>query len=317
MKTGLAICAFIVATVTGLSVLELREPIDIATDATHPDKLLRVELSDELPDLFIPEGLTASEADFASLSAACDNASSQITEGDEQTQAEHADAVCAALLDALSAGSFEAGFADRLVPPFDLFSDELRLLFRVTLLAVNHRLARLLEEGAHEEADQLARAHFELGRRVFAQNTRLRVRQHGLGLMHAGLTQARQVLQAQSQDEASESAEPTKPEQDLAAWEQAVTTIDTAWREKLDWISSARPNVADLIRVAEEDQDRSFRVYATHQLGYARFECGEPGNQRMIAQAIGRAGESDDPLIRQAARFAQRMNREQFYAATP
>ncbi|XAL99651.1 hypothetical protein OT109_18985 [Phycisphaeraceae bacterium D3-23] len=140
--------------------------------------------------------------------------------------------------------------------------------------------------------------------------------------MHAGLGLARQAAQARSDEEALDAtemhaAEPDPAEQDLDAWEQAVTAIDTAWREKLDMISLAKPNVADLIRVAEHDEDRSFRVYATHQLGYARFECGEPGNQRMIAQAIGRASVSDDPLIRQAARFAQRMNREQFYAVNP
>ena len=80
-------------------------------------------------------------------------------------------------------------------------------------------------------------------------------------------------------------------------------------------IASAKPNVADLVRVADLDEDRTFRVFATHQLGYARYERGEAGNQRLIAEAIGRARESNDPLIKAAGLAAGAMTREQFHTS--
>ncbi|MFI4860727.1 MAG: hypothetical protein ACIAXF_08620 [Phycisphaerales bacterium JB063] len=320
MKTGLAICVFILAAVAGLLMLERREPVDQDTGATAEQKLVRSALPEDLPAIYEPGEPAVLGAGFDALLLACQQAAQPIASSDETLQIEHSDAVCLALQNALASGAFEDGFADRLVPPFDLYSDDLRQLFRVTMQAINLRFARLLEAEDYEAADRLARAHFELGRRVFTQNIRLRARQHGLGLMDTGLGQIRQAAQAEATLETTDAGrleELVQVEEHVDAWEQAVVAIDSAWREKLDWISSARPNVADLIRVAELDADRSLRVYATHQLGYARFERSEPGNQRMIAQAIQRASESDDPLIRQAARFAQRMNREQFYTAKP
>ncbi|XAL99652.1 hypothetical protein OT109_18990 [Phycisphaeraceae bacterium D3-23] len=172
MKTGLAISAFILAAVAGLFMLELREPIDLATDATAEEKLQRSELADDLPELFLPGEAGAAGGGFLVLLKACEEAADPIASGDESAQIEQADAVCAALLDALSAVPFNDGFVDRLVPPFDLFSDDLRQLFRVTMIAVNQRFARLVEEAEYDKAHQLALAHFELGRRVFTQNTR-------------------------------------------------------------------------------------------------------------------------------------------------
>ena len=317
MKIGLAIIAFIFAVAAGLYLLERHEPVDQPTQATSETKLAAAELPDDLPVLFATTQAPVHALGFDAIGVETANAQGLLSTGDTQDLDRQADAVCEVLLALVLGEPLADGFVDERIAPSELFSEELRQLFRVVALAVDQRLGRLMAEADYESADLLARAQFELGRKVFVQNTRLRARQHGLGLMRSGITQARHVAQAMAQDE---SAQPTRLDavaSDLDAWDTALARIESQWREKIAMISSSNPNVADLIQVAQRDGDRSFRVFATHQLGYARFETAQPGNQRMIAQQIERASSSEDSLIRQAARFARSMSREQFYAQAP
>ena len=313
MKAAIAISGLIVAVVVGLLVLQKRDQADEATDATADAMLVRSVLPADLPVLFDEDGESHPPLSFARLLETCDRVGPVLTGGAEEERAVASAELAEALLASLSTGPYEDGFIDDRIDASGVFADPLRRQFRQLSIALETHADWLIREGQAEEAGRFARAGIELGRRVFVQNVRLRGRQRGLGLMRAGLGQLMQATDAMLQADELSDAQASGIAGDVRQWEQAIAAIESAWNTKLQTISSAKPNVADLVRVAESDEDRSFRVFATHQLGFARFERGEPGNQAILADAIRLARESDDPLIRAAGEAAASMTREQFH----
>lgn len=319
MKTSLSISVCIVAVVVGLRLIDLRETTDQPTAASSSHNLQRFDLPDGLPAVYLPVSDPAQPAartqpGYTFLAEACGRAAPFLPGSEAQERVDHAGYVCQALLFGLSSGAWADGFIDAQIAPGDPFAESARQQFLVVQMAVDACSKQHMAAEEFVQADALARAQFEFGRRVFTQNVRLRARQHGLGLMRAGLQQARQVAQAMHAAEALDDAALAEVTDDLQAWDDAIVRIESAWSAKLGVITSGRPNVADLVRIAEQDADRSFRVFATHQLGYARFERGEPGNQHLLTRAIQAARSSDDPLIAAAGEVSARLTRVQFQA---
>jgi len=317
LKIALAIASMIVLAVVGLFVLKQREPIDHASEATSEQKLQAVVLNEAtLPAIFQGEAEGPDAAGgFDALLAVADEVGPRVTGGDAEQRTEASAAVCTAMVEAVHHGPFDDGFVDAHIDPGGVFTDPLRQQFHIITVSADAYFWTLLDEGRLDEADALARAQFELGRRVMGQNVRLRGRQRGMRLMQTGLSQVAAAARARHEDGQLDDAQLAETTQAVDDWQQAIEVVDSAWKEKLATISSAKPNVADLVRVADLDEDRTFRVFATHQLGYARYERGERGNQRLIAEAIGRARESDDPLIKAAGIAAGSMTREQFHTS--
>jgi hypothetical protein len=315
LKAAIAISSLIVVVVVGLLVLQRRDQADHPTDATADAMLERVVLADDLPVLFVPDREDGARPprSFAALLETCDRVGPVLTGGAQEERAEASTELAEALAGSLSAGTYPDGFIDERIDASGVFADPLRRQFRQLSIALETHTARLIGEGRAEEARVFAGCGFELGRRVFVQNVRLRGRQRGLGLMRAGLGQCLQATHAMRDAGTLTDAQAQAVADDVRRWEEAIAAVESAWNTKLQTISSAKPNVADLVRVAELDEDRSFRVFATHQLGFARYERGEPANQAMLADAISRARDSDDPLIRAAGEAAAAMTREQFH----
>lgn len=317
MKTGLAISVCIVAVAVGVRLIELREPTDQPTAASSSNNLDRFDLPDGLPSVYLPisdasQPTAATQPSYLSLAEACGGAALYMPGSDTQERIDHSGHLCQTLLHALASGAWPDGFIDSQIDPSDPSAESARQQFLVVQMAAEVCFKLYMDAGEYEQADAIARAQYEFGRRVFTQNVRLRARQYGLGLMQVGLQQVRQVAQAMYGVETIDDAALTEVAEDVQAWEDVLTEIESAWSVKIGAVTSGRPNVADLVRVAEQDADRSFRVFATHQLGYARFERGEPGNLRLLTEAIQDARSSEDPLVAAAGEASARLTREQF-----
>jgi len=77
-------------------------------------------------------------------------------------------------------------------------------------------------------------------------------------------------------------------------------------------IMGTDPHVGDLLNVAKNDEDRTFRIAATLQLGIAKFTDGNPGNRSAINAYLGEAKQSDDPMLAEAAAAADALTLEDF-----
>ena len=73
--------------------------------------------------------------------------------------------------------------------------------------------------------------------------------------------------------------------------EHELTPEEDVWNSKLkptEGVNASKgiPNISDLIKIAKEDQDPTFRIWASLRLGYALYERGDQGNQKAITAAI-------------------------------
>ena len=317
MKIGIAISSVIVLAVIGLFVLRLQTPADKPTAASSDQSLKITSLPNGLPVIFEPATGTAEDGN-AALAFAFETVREHkevLRQGGIRPVMKNAAAlaVCTALLDAVNAGPFSDGFIDRKIPEGQIDSSPLRIELNALADGYNRRMNLLIDEGEFEEADTLARAWFEFGRRIMAQNIQFKIRQLSLGIMQSGVGNVGRVASAMEDEGVIDADAKKLVTDDTLAWFTAIKVVQDAWSEKLKSIASTKPNVADLVRVAELDEDRSLRVFATYHLGYAKYERGEPGNQRLINKAIATAMESDDTMIRQMGTAASEMTVEQFH----
>jgi len=313
MKIAISMSVFIVAIIAVVLLVKTNTPADKATGVSSEENLKKVELASGLPELFTQDAdLASDDASLVTLFEDAAEAERYVTGGvDSDTRVEKSIPVCEALIAAVHSGGFTSGaFDDMLSNDHNKFRD---LLLTITE-AANAVVDRCIEDGEIEQADRIARARFELGRRMYAGSLMLKARELGLDVMRKGLSQISMVARASEEEGLSDEAERNAVNAQAQAWQDAIAALIQAWSPKLDVIRRAKPNPADMIRIAELDEDRSFRIYATRLLGYAKLERGEPGNQRIINEAIERAKGSDDPLVAAAGEAAAAMTPETFHS---
>ena len=197
------------------------------------------------------------------------------------------------LINAMNAGSVSNGFLDEQVPMRPLAGPEFGAAIEsVTIVALDHA-AELYDRGDGAAADVTVRAVFALGHRAFERNVRLYPRWTGLQAM---------LNACANLAEEGTTIEP---------WIKGLEKIEVAWDRKQRWLSLVRPHIGDLIRVARQDEDVTFRVRATLLLGYVKFAPGHRGNERAILDAIAELESDKQDLVRQAAEAAERFERHE------
>jgi len=94
--------------------------------------------------------------------------------------------------------------------------------------------------------------------------------------------------------------------------EDALKKVADAWVPKVGKIlKSLRPQIGDLINIARNDKDLTFRVEATLQLGVVKFNPKTRGNLKAITSAIEDAKASEDPAISAAGNAAEAFTKEE------
>jgi hypothetical protein len=97
----------------------------------------------------------------------------------------------------------------------------------------------------------------------------------------------------------------------LCAWSGAINKITTNWDGKIQLIQAVHQPKGDLMNIAKNDQDPTFRVAATAWLGVAKYNPGSRANEKAINALIANGLKSDDPDIASAAQAANDFTRDE------
>lgn len=296
MKIGIIISLVLLLIVGGIVTLALNTPPDNPTRKTAPQQLEALKLPADLPAM-VPtptEGSGDARAIYQELFTYYTANAKQIEGRNPPTR--YANTLTDLLVKAAQAPMNSGGFFDDQVPAAPgsrpAFGAALEVAPAVVL---NHAL----EGKSDENTRKVAHAVWIAGQRAFEQGKHIYIRREGLNMMQL----AGSALYRVSQDDAAVV-------KDLQAWSQAINRIAGAWDEKIQMIQSVRQPIGDLLNIAANDQDPSFRASATAWLGVAKFNPGHRGNEKAIVRLIEKNKADDNAMIAQAAAAADAFTRE-------
>lgn len=288
MKVGLLISGmFLAIAVAVVAYTFVQNAADPPTSATSPEKLVLVALPEDAPALVTPVEPDADATDFYRRAMGYYRANSVELDMEKPPPAKVAE-LADLLLAASRAGHVEDGFLDVQISD-DLqagpnFGDALEGIGMVLLFEAQSRY----QAGDKNSAIALSQAAWLLGRRAFENNTHLYPRITGLTMMQNAGSQLLVWL----------------PPEQTVGWERGLRRIDDAWMLKFPIVSGTKPHIGDLINVALNDEDPTFRLAATLRLGVAKFNPGTSGNLSAIESAIEEAKQDDNAKVRRAGLIA-------------
>jgi len=280
-------------------------PADDATSASSEENLVKQSLPSDLPTLVeLPE---RGGADGRELVHLINQHKRVLTSGGVDKDEESA-AVVSEMMNC-AGGSMAQGLLDANLPDNQVTSTELDKAILAVETAVELVIKQHTRDLEFEQARQIAYAELLFGRAVFENNTRLNVRRSGISLMNHALGQMQAIdreafeLGVIDRDDVEQAGAGT------SAWRSAINSVNDAWKVKLASINAVDsandlPNIADLIRIANEDKDLTFRVFATLRLGYAFHERGGSSNRETILAALDELKASDEQMVADAAEAA-------------
>jgi hypothetical protein len=224
---------------------------------------------------------------------------------EDDEKAEKAKPVIEALHGA-AASEMGKGILDQQIPEKYFDSPELQSNFGAVGRAISITIKNHLEQVEFDQAEAIAISYLKLGQKVYENNTRLKSRQRGLAVMKSALRKLGDINRARYDDGEIEQDELKTRNDQIMKWNNAIKALEDVWNSKLKPTESVNqkkgiPNTADLIRIAKEDEDVTFRAWAALRLGYALFERGDAGNQKAIKAAIEELKGDSVKLVADAA----------------
>jgi len=296
MKLGIILSVALVVLIGVVALLLNYSPADSPTNRTSADKLQLAELPADLPAMFTSAKPEASAT--ALYLAAIDfyNQNKRVF-GQGSPPSRVSEELARLLIDAMNAGQANAPIADAAIPMKPKGEAEISDALWGIPGAVLEYAGTLRDGTAGDKAIALQSCHavFAFGERLFRNSKRLPPRIVGLAMMRDAGGVMYYLLDGQPAQQAG-----------LSKWADAIKVIESKWTPKNEQIlGSVKPPVADLIRLARDDQDTSFRVEATLMLGVAKFNAGTKGNLAAIQEAIAALREDSNPMIAEAAAAAE------------
>lgn len=300
MKLGIILSLIFVLFLGLLGFFAFRGVSDPPTSATSDSKLMKRKLPSDLSALFVPSipNGEASRTYSKILDLYLDRR--EDFNADRPSRE-----ITGQLVDQLMIGMAQErvkpGFLDEHIPvqpgATPDFHDALELLHVLALL----RADEAYEAGNKADAVKIARAVWAFGQRAFQNNVRLYNRLQGLTIM---LDAGDKLLPWSTELGTADS-------ESIRSWLAILDEIAQIWQAKYELLASLRPRIGDLLNIARNDQEISFRVAATLKLGLAKFNPGGRGNKRVIDDIIRKAMTHSDPLMVQAGIAANAMTKEQ------
>ncbi len=293
------VITLIVAVLLAASAVLWYGQADGPTSVTRPEALVKQVLPTDLPAITEPGD---PDVDAVELYEAVLDVYARHSDVPTRTP-EHdnfVDQVGDLLIKAAAAGGVEPGFMDRHIPVAIGAQPDYQGAVEETAWAVLMHCSVFYANGEREKAAEMALALWQLGRRMFVDNTRLYTRNTGLDLMESAGGLLYQ-MSAENDDLDTEA---------LSQWAKALDDIRQSWQPKLELMRGVDPHPGDLVNLALHDEDRMFRVEATLRLGIHRYGA-DRGNRRAMNRAIQKAIASDDPLLAEAGRAADAITHEQ------
>ncbi len=300
MKLGIIISVVLVIFLSLMGFFAFRGVSDPPSAATSPDKLAQRQLPTDLTPVFnsgIPSG------DAAKIYQQAIELYQEHRDAFNQDipPTEFTNTLVNYLIEAMQRQRVSNGFLDDHLPvkpgAMPDFDDAIEAIPAIALM----RAEQVYESGNTAQAIVVTRAVWALGQRAFENNVRLYNRFQGLTIMlDAGDKLLPWSGQAGNQTETH-----------VQQWMKSIHEISKVWQTKFELIARLNPRIGDLINIANNDQDPTFRIAAILKLGIAKFKPGSRGNKRVIEAAIDDAKHDADPLIVQAGIAAGGMTAEQ------
>ena len=157
-----------------------------------------------------------------------------------------------------------------------------------------------------ERAMKAAKALWALGRNMFDKCKRVQMRTMGLELMRAAGTEIYNW-----------SGDGTELGNAITAWVNAMNKFDDEyWGPKLAVIHTLRygdadsPTLGDLVNIAQNDEDPSWRLAATLELGRAKYSKRTSQQDRALQGIISSLKGDSDPAVAAAAKVAEAYQRK-------
>ena len=294
MKLGLAISAVILVLAGVIGFAAFYGFSDSPTSATSRQKLAKAELPAGLEPLVGPGGGGDANGAYARVFQYYRQHEKDLIDQDPRK----VDGLIDLLVEAMKAQDVREPFLDDQLPLEAGAEPEFGTALYGTRDVVLGRVPELWETQKHQRAVDAAKAVFALGQRALEHSVRLDNRYTGLTLM---LMAADYLV---GMDEATQKQ--------IQPWIEPLQAIDRQWSQKMQKVlRSAKPKVADLVNIARNDEDRTFRIEATLWLGVAKYNPGSRGNKRLIASALEDLRRDPDPLVSEAATWAQDLTLEE------
>ncbi len=302
MRLGILISLLIVVVFGAVAFVGIRGVAESPTPATSPDKLQRQTLGKGLPALFeVTDPAEDASAAYEGILGFYKEHQARLST--EPPDIELTDQLVTLMIRAMKKGRVTQGFLDKHLPVFPgatpTFDDALETIPRAVMWMADD----LYQSGRPERAKQALRSVLALGLRAFDDNTRLYIRWQGLDILITALH-----LQTDWLDD-----DPILSDQTVGAWDKATTKIDRVWMHKYELMARTQPHIGDLLNIANNDQDITFRVAGMLKLGMAKFNAGTRGNARAIHETIERATNDPFEIIAKAAIAARALTRDQYH----
>jgi len=301
VKVGFAISAVFIVALTIVVPILASPSADPPTRATSPDRLEAMTLGDDFPRLY--EITNVSDSALAHYEAAGGYyAQNRSAFQNRKPAQEHIDVLAGHFIKAMHAGQMRDGFLDSQTR-IGVMVGQIDNMMPYAAGALSSYLRDQFEDETLTEEDvQIAMALFAFGERCFRHNTLLQHRMAGLEYMNDGLGYVNNWdLEKNGR---------TSDKSNLAS-DRYIPIIE-AWPHKLKIVMDTDPYVGDLLNIAKNDQDMTWRIAATQRLGIAKFTDGNKGNRRAIASYLAQARQADNRLLAEAARAADELTREEF-----
>ncbi len=152
------------------------------------------------------------------------------------------------------------------------------------------------------------KAVWAFGHRMFKHNLRMLPRWDGVEIM---------AMAGYEMSHMSGELPPPDREDlpDFRSWDRALTRILNRWEGKRRVVSSVKPPIGDLIHIARNDEDKTFRLEAILEMGLAKWTTNSRGNLRVMRGLMEQAAAaSDDPQMARAGEAALEFTREDMKA---
>lgn len=299
MKWGILISIVIIALFSALVFFNMRGVSDQPTAATSPENLRAVVLPASLPELY-----TSTHPGDDSTKTYYEAINLYNTNKDAFTSSPpmyaRVDEMTNLLIQAADEGAPRAGWLDKYI---DLepgaepkFGAAVEIIPNVVLQAA----AEAHEDGNTTRAKDAASAVFAMGHRMYTKNTRFYNRFYGLQVMSSALG-----TMAMWKDDLPDGGE------SIDQWFEELNEIFEQWEAKMQIVKNLRGHVADTVNIALNDEELTFRIAATLNLGVLKFAPGSKGNVRLIEETFATLKQDDNQLVAEAAETAEKIKKEE------
>lgn len=278
---------------------------DSASSSSSQANLEKQTLPDDMPTFGVTTG--GGKADTAAFFMKLDEVKGIMRAGGFEEEKKQKSKELYEEMKKLVAGKPWEGYIDSRIPDKQFMSDDVKQAMSVVGKAVGKMIEDHMEMGEFDQAREIAAVHLAFGKQVYDNNIRLKAREIGLATMRSSLSKMQQIITAELQEDVITREEWDKKNEQVLTAIKAIEQLEDRWQAKLENVDSVNqkegiPNIADLVAIANNDKDRTFRVWAALRLGYALYERGDPGNQKKINEALDALEQSDDALVASAAK---------------